>query len=82
VRTVSDLLRPALGWGSPVGRPVPALARYYGAGLRFDSDPGSCCAEAVVARLSCPVYPLWTVWGSTHVFFQVLAADFFSEWQA
>jgi CubicO group peptidase (beta-lactamase class C family) len=41
VRTASDLLRPALGWGSPAGRPVPALARYYRAGLRFDTDPGS-----------------------------------------
>ncbi|HEV2244050.1 MAG TPA: serine hydrolase domain-containing protein [Streptosporangiaceae bacterium] len=41
VRTASDLLRPALGWGVPAGSPVPALAEYYRAGLRFDTDPGT-----------------------------------------
>jgi CubicO group peptidase (beta-lactamase class C family) len=41
VRTASDLLRPALGWGIPAGHPVPTLAEYYGDGLRVDTDPGT-----------------------------------------
>jgi len=41
VRTAADLLRPALGWGVPAGRPVPALARYYRGGLRIDTGPGT-----------------------------------------
>lgn len=41
VRTAVDLLRPALGWGSPAGRPVPSLAEYYRGGLRVDVDPGT-----------------------------------------
>ena len=36
VRRPSDLLRPALGWRTPVGRPVPSLAGYYRGGLRVD----------------------------------------------
>lgn len=41
VRGVTDLLRPALGWGSPAGLPVPSLAEYYGPGLRVDVEPGT-----------------------------------------
>ncbi len=41
VRTATDLLRPALGWGSPVGRPVPSPAEYYRKGLHVDVEPGS-----------------------------------------
>jgi CubicO group peptidase (beta-lactamase class C family) len=41
VRRASDLLRPALGWGAPVGRPAPSLAEYYRGGLRIDVEPGS-----------------------------------------
>jgi CubicO group peptidase (beta-lactamase class C family) len=41
VRTASDLLRPALGWGAPVGRPAPSLAEYYRGGLRVDIEPGT-----------------------------------------
>jgi CubicO group peptidase (beta-lactamase class C family) len=40
-RSVSDLFRPALGWGAPVGRPAPPLAEYYRAGLRVDVEPGT-----------------------------------------
>jgi CubicO group peptidase (beta-lactamase class C family) len=40
VRRASDLLRPALGWGAPLGRP-PALAEYYRDGLRIDVEPGT-----------------------------------------
>ena len=40
VRGPSDLLRPALGWGAPVGQ-APALADYYRRGLRFDVEPGT-----------------------------------------
>jgi CubicO group peptidase (beta-lactamase class C family) len=41
VRTASDLLRPALGWGAPVGHPAPSLAEYYRGGLRVDVEPGT-----------------------------------------
>jgi len=41
VRRASDLLRPALGWGAPVGRPAPSLAEYYRGGLRIDVEPGT-----------------------------------------
>ena len=41
VRKPSDLLRPALGWGAPAGRPVPSLAEYYRGGLRVDVEPGT-----------------------------------------
>jgi CubicO group peptidase (beta-lactamase class C family) len=41
VRSPSDLLRPALGWGAPVGRPAPSPAEYYRGGLRVDIEPGS-----------------------------------------
>jgi len=41
VRRPSDLLRPALGWGAPVGRPAPSLAEYYRGGLRVDIEPGT-----------------------------------------
>jgi CubicO group peptidase (beta-lactamase class C family) len=41
VRGPRDLLRPVLGWGSPVGRPVPPLPTYYGAGLAVDVEPGT-----------------------------------------
>jgi CubicO group peptidase (beta-lactamase class C family) len=41
VRRPSDLLRPALGWGAPVGRPAPSLAGYYRGGLRIDVEPGT-----------------------------------------
>ena len=41
VRGASDLLRPALGWSTPVGRPPPPLAQYYRGGLRFDFEPGT-----------------------------------------
>jgi CubicO group peptidase (beta-lactamase class C family) len=41
VRRPSDLLRPALGWSTPVGRPVPSLAGYYRGGLRVDVEPGT-----------------------------------------
>ena len=41
VRRASDLLRPALGWGAPVGRPAPSLAEYYRGGLRVDVEPGT-----------------------------------------
>jgi CubicO group peptidase (beta-lactamase class C family) len=41
VRKPSDLLRPALGWGTPVGRPAPSLAEYYRGGLRVDVEPGT-----------------------------------------
>ncbi|MCK6208977.1 beta-lactamase family protein [Georgenia sp. EYE_87] len=40
VRSHADLLRPALGWGAPVGR-VPLLAEYYRGGLRIDVEPGT-----------------------------------------
>jgi CubicO group peptidase (beta-lactamase class C family) len=41
VRTPLDLLRPALGWGAPVGRSAPSLAEYYQGGLRVDVEPGT-----------------------------------------
>jgi CubicO group peptidase (beta-lactamase class C family) len=41
VRKPSDLLRPALGWGAPVGRPAPSLAEYYRGGLHVDVEPGT-----------------------------------------
>jgi CubicO group peptidase (beta-lactamase class C family) len=41
VRGASDLLRPTLGWGVRVGRPVPSLAEYYGGSLRVDVEPGT-----------------------------------------
>jgi hypothetical protein len=41
VREPSDLLRPALGWGTRAGRPVPPLAGYYRGGLRIDAEPGT-----------------------------------------
>lgn len=41
VRTAADLVRPTLGWGVPVGRPVPPLAEYYRRGVRVDFDPGT-----------------------------------------
>jgi len=41
VRNAADLLRPALGWGTPAGHPVPTLAQYYRAGLRVDTSPGT-----------------------------------------
>ena len=41
VRTPSDLLRPVMGWGMPVGHPTPSLAEYYRGGLRVDTEPGS-----------------------------------------
>jgi CubicO group peptidase (beta-lactamase class C family) len=41
VRRRSDLLRPALGWAVPVGRPPPPLADYYRGGLRVDFQPGT-----------------------------------------
>jgi CubicO group peptidase (beta-lactamase class C family) len=41
VRTAVDLARPALGWGTPAGRPVPPLAEYYRGGLRIDIEPGT-----------------------------------------
>ena len=41
VRSATDLLRPALGWGSPAGLPVPSLTQYYGPGLRVDVEPGT-----------------------------------------
>jgi CubicO group peptidase (beta-lactamase class C family) len=41
VRRASDLLRPALGWGAPVGRPAPSLAEYYRGGLYVDFEPGT-----------------------------------------
>ncbi len=41
VREPSDLLRPALGWGTRAGRPVPSLAGYYRGGLHIDAEPGT-----------------------------------------
>jgi CubicO group peptidase (beta-lactamase class C family) len=41
VRGPSDLLRPALGWGTRAGHPVPPLAEYYQGGLRIDVEPGT-----------------------------------------
>jgi len=41
VREPSDLLRPALGWGTRAGRPVPPLAEYYRGGLHIDAEPGT-----------------------------------------
>jgi CubicO group peptidase (beta-lactamase class C family) len=41
VRQPSDLLRPALGWGTRAGRPVPPLAEYYQGGLHIDVEPGT-----------------------------------------
>jgi CubicO group peptidase (beta-lactamase class C family) len=41
VRQPSDLLRPALGWGTRAGRPVPPLAEYYRGGLHIDAEPGT-----------------------------------------
>jgi CubicO group peptidase (beta-lactamase class C family) len=41
VRSPADLLRPALGWAAPVGRPAPSLADYYRGGLRVDVEPGT-----------------------------------------
>ena len=41
VRKPSDLLRPALGWGTRAGRPAPPLAEYYRGGLRIDAEPGT-----------------------------------------
>jgi CubicO group peptidase (beta-lactamase class C family) len=41
VRSPSDLLRPALGWGARLGRPAPSLAEYYRGGLRVDIEPGT-----------------------------------------
>ena len=41
VREPSDLFRPALGWGTRAGRPVPPLAGYYRGGLHIDVEPGT-----------------------------------------
>jgi CubicO group peptidase (beta-lactamase class C family) len=41
VRSATDLLRPTLGWGVRADAPIPALAQYYRAGLRFDTEPGT-----------------------------------------
>ena len=41
LRGPSDLLRPALGWGAPVGRRAPPLAEYHRGGLRVDVEPGT-----------------------------------------
>jgi CubicO group peptidase (beta-lactamase class C family) len=41
VRTAADLVRPALGWGTRAGRPVPPLAEYYRGGLHIDIEPGT-----------------------------------------
>ncbi len=41
VRSAVDLLRPALGWGVPAGRPLPALAGYFQDGLHVDAEPGT-----------------------------------------
>lgn len=41
VRSATDLVRPALGWGSPAGLAVPSLAEYYGPGLHVDAEPGT-----------------------------------------
>ena len=41
VRTPWDLLRREMGWGVPVGRPVPSLAEYYRGSLRVDAEPGT-----------------------------------------
>jgi CubicO group peptidase (beta-lactamase class C family) len=41
VRNPLDLLRPALGWGTRAGHPVPPLAEYYQGGLRVDVEPGT-----------------------------------------
>ncbi len=41
VRGPLDLLRPALGWATPAGRPVPPLAEYYREGLHIDVEPGT-----------------------------------------
>lgn len=41
VRDASDLLRPALGWSVPLGRPVPPLGEYYARGLHIDVEPGT-----------------------------------------
>jgi CubicO group peptidase (beta-lactamase class C family) len=41
VRDPSDLLRPALGWGTRPGRPAPPLADYYRGGLHIDVEPGT-----------------------------------------
>jgi len=41
VRSAADLVRPALGWGVPAGRPVPPLAEYYRGGLHVDIEPGT-----------------------------------------
>jgi CubicO group peptidase (beta-lactamase class C family) len=41
VRQPADLLRPALGWGTRAGRPVPPLAGYYRGGLHIDVEPGT-----------------------------------------
>ena len=41
VRNPSDLLQPAMGWGTRVGHPVPSLADYYRGGLRIDVEPGT-----------------------------------------
>ena len=41
VRTAADLVRPALGWGVPAGRPVPPLAGYYRGGLHVNIEPGT-----------------------------------------
>jgi len=41
VREPSDLFRPALGWGTRAGRPVPPLAGYYRGGLHIDAEPGT-----------------------------------------
>jgi CubicO group peptidase (beta-lactamase class C family) len=41
VRSVADLFRPALGWGTPIGQPAPPLDEYYRHGLRIDVEPGT-----------------------------------------
>jgi CubicO group peptidase (beta-lactamase class C family) len=40
-RTPRDLLRPTMGWGVPVGQPLPPLLEYYRGGLRIDIEPGT-----------------------------------------
>lgn len=41
LRGPADLLRPAMGWGSPASAPAPSLAKYYRGGLRVDVAPGT-----------------------------------------
>lgn len=41
VRGPLDLLRPAMGWGSPAAVAVPPLREYYRGGLHVDAEPGT-----------------------------------------